>query len=74
MASECTEKSKAENCSEDLQEKSETNGIELEDANSLPAPSKPASLELLALVSEWRIQHGLKHDDYTRYRRSVGII
>ena len=29
----------------------------------------PVSLELLALVTEWRAQHGLKHEDYTRYRR-----
>ena len=31
----------------------------------------PVSLELLALVSDWRAQHGLKHEDYTRYRRLV---
>ncbi|KAI6654769.1 Signal recognition particle subunit SRP68 [Oopsacas minuta] len=40
------------------------------DKSAEEAPlSIPVSLELLTLVSEWRAQHGLKHEDYTRYRR-----
>ena len=39
---------------------------EAEGGGALPPP---VSLELLALVTEWRAQHGLKHEDYTRYRR-----
>lgn len=51
----------------------ETQNVEskvAEDVKLDEAPlSTPVSLELLSLVSEWRAQHGLKHEDYIRYRR-----
>ena len=45
-------------------------GVKLDEAPL----STPVSLELLALVSEWRAQHGLKHEDYIRYRRYISVV